>query len=74
MYSDVACLGELQSPHKSIVVGTTTMTTKLGQPSFHNNNGVGEFLGIGCPPQVNCGDHNNSGTKFGQSSFQSFPQ
>jgi hypothetical protein len=48
MYSDLAFLGELQSPHKSIVVGKT-MTTNFGQPSFHNNNGVGEFLGIGCP-------------------------
>jgi hypothetical protein len=26
------------------------MTTKFGQQSFHNNNGVGEFLGIGCCP------------------------
>jgi hypothetical protein len=48
MYSDIAFFGELQSPHKSIVVGKT-MTTKFGQPSFLNNNGFGEFLGIGCP-------------------------
>jgi len=58
MYSDFVFLGELQSiPHKSIVVGTTTMTTRFGQPKLpkvsHNNNGgwgnFREFLGICWP-------------------------